>query len=93
MIGQNQQPLADAQHRRGQLADRFLLLADDALALLHEADGHGVGDAVGGRLVGVEHHVQQIEVALVFLEQRSGEHVAQQQHDADDFLRFDAARE
>ena len=81
------------KHGRGQLADSFLLLADDALAFLHEPDGHGVGDAVGGRLVGVEHHVQQIEVALILLEQRAGEDVAQQQHDADDFLRFHAARD
>jgi len=29
---------------RRQLADRFLLLADDALALLHETDRHGIGD-------------------------------------------------
>ena len=52
---QDQQPLADLQHRRRELADRLLLLADDALALLDEADRHGVGDPVGGRLVGVEH--------------------------------------
>ena len=80
---QDQQLFAHLQHGRGQLADGLLLLADDALALLHEADGHGVGDAVGRRLVGVEHPVQQVEVGLVLLEQRPGEHVAQQQHDAE----------
>jgi hypothetical protein len=45
---QDQQALAHAQHRRRQFANGFLLLADDALALLHEADGYGIGDAVGG---------------------------------------------
>jgi len=60
---------SDLQHRRGQLADGLLLLADDALTLLDEAHRDGVGDPVGGRLVGVEHSVQQFEVGLVFLEQ------------------------
>src|SRR5215218_1999511 len=51
---EDQEPLADLQHRRRELPDRLLLLADDALALLHEVDRQRVGDAVGGRLVGVE---------------------------------------
>ena len=72
-------------------ADRFLLLADDALALLDEADGHGDRDAVGGGLVGVEDAVQQPHVAVVLGEQRPREHVAQQEHDAHDLVRLDAA--
>jgi len=38
-----------------------------------KTDAHGVGDAVGGGLVGVEHPVQQVEVGLVLLEQRPRE--------------------
>ena len=90
---QDQQPLADGQDRRRQLADRVLLLPDDPLALVDEADGDGVGDPVGRRLVGVEHAVQQPEVALVLLEQGPGQDVAQQQHDADDLVRLHAARD
>ena len=52
---QDQQPLAHRQHRGGQLPDGVLLLPDDPLALVDEADRDGVGDPVGGRLVGVEH--------------------------------------
>ena len=90
---QDQQPLADRQHRGGQLADRVLLLPDDPLALLDEAHRDGVGDAVRRRLVGVEHPVEQREVPLVLLEQRAGQHVAQQQHDADDLVGLHAARD
>ena len=91
--GQDEQALAHRQHRRRQLADRVLLLADDPLALVDEADGDRVGDPVGGRLVGVEHLVEQGEVALVLLEERPGQHVAQQQHDADDLVGLDAPRD
>ena len=90
---EDQQALADLQHRRRELADRLLLLADDALALLHEVDRHRVGDPVGGRLVGVEHLVEVVEVALVLLEQRAVQHVAQQQHDAEHLVGLDAARD
>ena len=90
---EDQQPLADLQDRRGELADRLLLLADDALALLDEVHAHGVGDAVGGGLVGVEHLVEHLEVRLVLLEQRAREHVAQQQHDAEHLVGLDAARD
>jgi hypothetical protein len=83
-------PLANLEHRRGELADRLLLLADDALALGDEVDGDRVRDPVRGRLVDVEHAV---EVVGVLLEQRAGEHVAQQQHDAEDLLGLDAARD
>src|ERR687894_405939 len=87
---QDHEPLAHLQHGRRQLADGLLLLADDALALLDEADPDRVGDAVGRRLVGVEHPVEQVEVGLVLLEQRPGEHVAQQQDDADHLVGLDA---
>src|SRR6266542_6416974 len=60
--GENEQALAHLQHRRRQLPDRLLLLPDDALALLHEAHGHRVGDAVGRGLVGVEDAVELVEV-------------------------------
>src|SRR5438552_1977837 len=90
---QNEEPLAHLQHRRRQLADRLLLLPDDALALLHETHGHRVGDPVRRGLVGVENAVQFVEVFVVLAEQRAGEHVAQQQHDADDFVRLDPPRD
>ena len=60
--GQDQDALADLEHRSGQLPDRVLLLADDSFSLPDEAHGHGVGDPVGGRLVGVQDPVQQLEV-------------------------------
>jgi hypothetical protein len=66
---QDQQPLGDLQHRGGQLADGVGLLPDDALPLLDEADRDRVGDPVRGRLVRVEHPVQQPEVVVVLLEQ------------------------
>ena len=89
--GQDEQPLSDLQHGGRQFADRVLLLADDALALLDEADRDGVGDAVRGGLVGVEHLVQQVEVVAVLLEQRSGEDIAEQQDDAHDLVGLHAA--
>jgi hypothetical protein len=86
---EDQQPLADLEDRGRELADRLLLLADDALALADEVAGHDVGDAVGRRLVGVEHAVEEREVRLVLLEQRAGQHVAQEQHDRDDLVDLD----
>ena len=90
---QNQQSLAHLEHGRRQLADGFLLLSDDALALLDEADRHRVRDAVRGGLVRVENSIQLGEIVLVFREQRTCQHVAQQQNDADDFVRLDASRD
>src|SRR5215213_2330089 len=90
---EDEQPLAHLQYRRRELPDRLLLLADDALALLDEVDRHGVGDPVRGRLVGVEDLVEVVEVGLVLLEQGSGQHVAQQQHDAEHLVRLDPARD
>ena len=90
---EDQQPLADLQHWRAELTDGVLLLADDPLALLDEADGDGVGDAVGGWLVHVQDPVQHREVVVVLEEQRPGQHVAQQQDDANDLVGLDAARD
>ncbi len=64
--GKNQQPLANLQHRSGEFADCFLLLANNAFALLHEADCHRVCDAVCRRLVGVQDAIQLLEIVLVF---------------------------
>jgi len=90
---QDQQPLAHLQHRGRQLADGFLLLADNTLALLDEAHPDCGGDPVGRRLVGVEHAVEQLEVALILLEQRTGQHVAQEQDDPEHFIGLDAPRD
>ncbi len=86
---ENEQALPHLQHRRRQLANRFLLLADDALAFLHEPDSDGVGDPIGRRFVGVEHAIQLVRIVLILAEQRPGEHVTQEQHDADDLVGFD----
>ena len=71
----------------------LLLLANDPLALFDETDAHRVGNAVGGRFVGIEHALQQFEVVAIFLEQRAGQHVAQEQHDLQHFARFHPARD
>src|SRR5205823_6107816 len=71
------------------VADRLLLLADDALSLLHETDGYGVGDPVCRRLVSVQDPVEQLEVRSIPGEERAREHVAQQQHDAHDLVGLD----
>ena len=90
---QDEQPFADLQHGGRELPQGVLLLADDPFALLDEADRDGVGDAVRGRLVGVEYPVEQVEVVAVLLEQGPGQHVAQQQDDADDLVGLDAPRD
>src|SRR5256885_13518837 len=61
---QNQQTLANLEHRRGKFADRFLLLSNDAFAFLHAAHRDGVGDAVGSRLVDGQHAAEQLEIGL-----------------------------
>ena len=61
--------------------------------MFDKADTHGVGDAVGCRLVGIQHPVELLEVVLIFLEQRAGQHVAELQHDTEHFARFDPARD
>jgi hypothetical protein len=60
--GEDEESFADLEYGGGQFADGVLLLADDAFALFDEADGDGVGDAVGGGFVGVEDAVEQVEV-------------------------------
>src|SRR5262249_40265449 len=55
--------------------------------------GHGVGDTVCSRLVRVEDAVEFHEVGLVFGKEGTRQDVAQQQHDADDFVGFDATRD
>src|SRR3989454_9941789 len=62
---ENQEPLAYLEHRGGQLPDGLLLLADDALALLHEADGYRIRDAVRRRLIRVENATQLLEGLVV----------------------------
>src|SRR5437762_6156503 len=89
---EDQQSLAHRQHRGRELADRFLLLADDPLALLDKAHGHRIGDAVGGRLIGVLDTIELREVCPIPGEQRAREHVAQQQHDPHDLVGFHSPR-
>ena len=91
--GQDQQPLADLQHGCGQLADRVLLLADDAFAFIDEANGNGVRDPVRCRFICVEDAVEHGEVVVILREERAREYVAEQQDDADDFVRLDASWE
>ncbi len=85
---QDEQTLADLQHRRGEDSDGLLLLADDALALLDEADGHGDGDAVGSWLVCVQDAVQQREIRLIFRKQGARKNVAEQQDNPYHFACF-----
>jgi hypothetical protein len=90
---QDEQPLTDLQHGRRQLPDRLLLDSDDAFALLDETHADRDRDAVGRRLVGVEDAVQQVRVGLVPDEKGASQDVAQEQHDAEHFVRLDAARD
>ena len=55
---QDQQPLTHLQYRRRQLANSFLLLADDTLALLDKAGRYRVGNPVGGGFVEIEYPIQ-----------------------------------
>jgi len=74
-----------------QSPEGVLLLVDHPLALVNEADRDGVRDPVRGGLVGIQHLAQQGEVALVLLEQRPGQDITQQEHDADHFMGLHAA--
>jgi len=80
------------QHGRGQFANRLLLLANDALALLYEADGHGVGYAIGGRLIRIQDAIEHREITLILCEQGTRQYVAQQQHDSHDLVGLHAPR-
>src|SRR5947209_9720402 len=90
--GDDEQALANLEDRGRQLTDRFLLLAADALALLDETAGDRDRDAVGRRLVRVEHAIELVEVFVILREERAREHVAKQEHDPDDLVRLDASR-
>ena len=85
---QDQQPLADLQDRGREFTYGLLLLADDSFTFLDKADRHRVGDTVGGRLIGVKDSVELRQVFLILGEQRAGQHVPQEQHDADDLMSF-----
>ena len=74
-------------------AHGLLLLANDALSLLHETDGYGVGDPVRRRLVSVQDPVEQFEVRSIFGEERAREYVAQQQHNAHHLVGLYPARD
>ena len=89
--GQDEQALANLEHGRGEFANRILLLADDSFALLHEAHRHGAGDGVRRGFVSVEQAREILGILMVFREQRAREHVTEQEHDADDLVRLDAA--
>src|SRR5262249_47860326 len=88
----DQQSLAHGQHRSGELTDRFLLLANDSLALLDEAHRHRIGDAVGGGFIDVEYVTELREVYPILGEQRPREHVTQQQHDPNNLVGFNPPR-
>ena len=90
---QDQQAVAELQHRRRELPHRLLLLVDDPLALLDEAHPDGHRDAVRRRLVGVEDAIEQLEVVLVLREQRPRQDVAQEEHDPEHLVGLDAARD
>src|SRR6185295_5493717 len=90
---QDEKAFADLEYRRGEFPDRFLLLANDALALLDKAHGHRIRNTVRRRFVRVEDAVQQLEVRLVFREERTGEHIAQEQYDPHDLIGFHPSRD
>jgi len=73
--------------------NRLLLLANDALALLYEADGHGVGYAIGGRLIRIQDAIEHREITLILCEQGTRQYVAQQQHDSHDLVGLHAPRD
>ena len=77
------QPLVDAAQGDVHVAD--------AVALLDEADRDRSGDAVGRRLVCVQDTIEALGVRAVLSEQRACEHVAEEQHDADDLARLHTA--
>ncbi len=61
--------LPDLENRRRELCDGGLLLPNDALAFLDEADTHRDGDPVCGGLIDVQHPVEEARVLLVLLEE------------------------
>jgi hypothetical protein len=75
--GENEQAFADLQDWRGEFANCFLLLTDDAFAFLNETDGDGVGDAVRGGFVGIENAIELFRIGLVFSEEGASENVTE----------------
>src|ERR1041384_6862169 len=69
----------------------LVLAANHALALLDEADRHGIGNAIRGRFVSIEDAAEQFKVSVIFLEERASQDVAKQENDAKHFMRLDAA--
>ena len=90
---ENQEPLTNLQDWRREFTNGFLLLANDALALLNETNRHSVGDAVCRRLVRVQDAVELFEIGLVLCEERARQHVAKEENDSHDFVRFNASRD
>ena len=90
---ENQEPLTNLQDWRREFTNGFLLLANDALALLNETNRHGVGDAVCRRLVRVQDAVELFEIGLVLCEERARQHVAKEENDSHDFVCFNASRD
>ena len=89
---ENEQAFANLQDWRREFANCFLLLTDDAFTFLNETDGDGVGDAVRGGFVGIENAIEFFKIGLVFGEEGASENVAEEQHDTDDFVSFNSAR-
>jgi hypothetical protein len=76
----------------GQLAHRKTSRSAAASCpFLDETDGDGIGDSVGGQLIGVEDAVEFSEIGLILSEQRASEDVTQEKNNTDDFVRFEAA--
>ena len=69
------------------------MTANDALALLDKAHRHRIRNTVRRRLIGVEDAVEQLEVRLILREERAREHIAQEQHDTHDLVRFHPSRD
>src|SRR5690242_17303188 len=65
----------------------LVLAANHALALLDEADRHGIGNAIRGRFVSIEDPAEQFKVSVIFLEERASQDVAKQENDAKHFMR------
>jgi hypothetical protein len=88
----DEEAVANLQHGCGELTNRLLLLPNHALALRDEAHADGDCDPVRGRLVGIEDPVEQVRIVLVVDEERAGEDVTKQEHDPENLVRLDAAR-
>src|ERR671922_1259860 len=90
---ENEEPLTNLQDRRREFTNGFLLLTNDSLAFLNETDRHRVGDAICRWFVGVQDAVEFLEIRLVLCKEGAGKHVAEEQNDSNDFVRFNASRD